>query len=65
MGQVSGIVFIMAMDAMKDKATGSMTTPLLVLAALIVFAVGLALVLRESPVHRDRPALAESGKEDG
>jgi MFS family permease len=54
MGQVSGIVFIMAMDAMKDKATGSMTTPLLVLAALIVVAAGLATVLGESPVHGEQ-----------
>jgi MFS family permease len=51
MGQVSGILFILGMDAMKNKATGSMTMPLLVLAGLIVVAVGLALALRESPVH--------------
>jgi MFS family permease len=65
MGQVSGIIFIVAMDAMKDKATGSMTTPLLVLAGLVVLAVGLALALHESPVHGDRPAHAESGTEKG
>ncbi|MGZ5479476.1 MAG: MFS transporter [Candidatus Aminicenantales bacterium] len=65
MGQVSGIIFIVAMDAMKDKATGSMTTPLLVLAGLVVLAVGLALALHESPVHGDRPAHAESGKAMG
>ncbi len=51
MGQVSGILFIVGMDALKDKATGSMTTPLLVLAGLIIVAAGLASVLRESPVH--------------
>ena len=50
MGQVSGIVFIVAMDAMKDKSTGSMTTPLLILAALMVSAAGLAAILGESPV---------------
>jgi MFS family permease len=65
MGQVSGIAFIMAMDAMKNKSTGSMTTPLLALAALVVFAVGLALVLHESPVHKDRTTLPEGGKESG
>ncbi len=65
MGQVSGIIFIVAMDAMKDKATGSMTTPLLVLAGLVVLAVGLALALHESPVHGDRPAHAENGTEKG
>ena len=65
MGQVSGIIFIVAMDAMKDKATGSMTTPLLVLAGLVVLAVGLALALHESPVHGDRPAQAVGGTEKG
>jgi MFS family permease len=65
MGQVSGIIFIMAMDAMKDKSTGSMTTPLLILAVLVVFAAGLALLLRESPVHGDRTAQRESGTEKG
>jgi len=65
MGQISGIVFIFAMDALKDKATGSMTAPLLILGALVVCAAGLALVLRESPVHGDRTAPAESGKKKG
>ncbi len=51
MGQISGILFIVAMDALKDKASGSMTTSLLVLAGLVAVAAGLALVLRESPVH--------------
>jgi MFS family permease len=51
MGQVSGILFIMAMDALKNKATGSMTTSLLILAGLIAVGVGLALMMRESPVH--------------
>jgi MFS family permease len=51
MGQVSGIAFIMAMDAMKDPATGSMTKPLLVLAGLMVVAAGLAVGLRESPIR--------------
>jgi MFS family permease len=51
MGQVSGIAFIMAMDAMKDPATGSMTKSLLALAGLIVVAGGLAVALRESPIH--------------
>jgi len=51
MGQVSGIAFIMAMDAMKDPATGSMTKSLLVLAGLIVVGAGLAVGLRESPIR--------------
>jgi MFS family permease len=51
MGQVSGIAFIMAMDAMKDPATGSMTKPLLALAGLMVVAAGLSLGLPESPIR--------------
>jgi MFS family permease len=54
MGQVSGIAFIVGMDALKDPATGSMTMPLLVQAGLMVGAAGLALLLRESPVGADR-----------
>jgi cyanate permease len=54
MGQVSGIVFIMGMDALKSAATKSMTVPLLVQAGMIVVAIILAAFLRESPIH-DRP----------
>jgi MFS family permease len=50
MGQVSGIIFIVVMDALKNRATGSMTTPLLIFAALTVFAAGLAALVRESPI---------------
>ena len=53
MGQISGIVFILAMDALKDPATGSMTTSLLILAALTVVSAILALFLRESPLGTD------------
>jgi MFS family permease len=51
MGQVSGIVFIMGMDALKSPATKSMTVPLLAQAGLIVLAIILAAMLRESPIH--------------
>jgi MFS family permease len=51
MGQISGIVFIFAMDALKVPATGAMTTPLLALAALAAVSLVLAAMLRESPVH--------------
>jgi MFS family permease len=51
MGQVSGIVFIMGMDALKSAATKSMTVPLLVQAGMIVVAIILAAFLRESPIH--------------
>jgi len=50
MGQVSGILFIVGMDALKNRATGSMTRPLLLLAGLMVAAAGLAAVLGESPI---------------
>jgi MFS family permease len=61
MGQVSGIAFIVAMDAMKDPATGSMTKPLLALAGLMVVAAGLAAALRESPIHERRGGPSGSG----
>jgi MFS family permease len=54
MGQVSGIVFIMGMDALKSPATKSMTVPLLAQASLIVLAIILAAMLRESPIHAKR-----------
>lgn len=49
MGQVSGIVFIFGMEALKSPS-GSMTISLLGLLALTVIAVVLALFLRESPI---------------
>ena len=48
MGQVSGILFILAMDAFKSKATGSMTGSLVILTAMIIGSFGLALFLPES-----------------
>jgi hypothetical protein len=54
-GQVSGIIFIFGMDALKSKATGSMTLSLLCLIGLAVLSVILAGLLRESPIH-DKPA---------
>jgi MFS family permease len=51
MGQISGIVFIFLMDALKIPSTGAMTTSLLALAVLAVVSVILATMLRESPVH--------------
>jgi cyanate permease len=44
MGQISGIVFIIGMDAMKSPADGSMTSPLLVL--LVLFAICLLMATR-------------------
>jgi MFS family permease len=51
MGQVSGIIFILGMDALRSKATKAMTGPLLILAGLVVAAVILATMIRESPIH--------------
>jgi MFS family permease len=54
MGQFSGILFIVGMDALKDPATGSMTRPLLLLGTLVVVALGLAFALTESPIAGTR-----------
>lgn len=51
MGQISGIAFILGMDALKSPVTKSMTAPLLGLAGLTVVAIILATMLRESPIH--------------
>lgn len=47
-GQVSGILFILAMDAFKQPGTGAMTASLVVLIGLMVVAALLATRLRES-----------------
>ncbi len=49
MGQLSGIVFIFAMDALKS-ADGSMTVSLAALMGLTVVAVVLSFFLKESPI---------------
>lgn len=48
MGQVSGILFILGLDAFKSPQTGSMTQPLLVLAALLVICLVLSMRLKEA-----------------
>jgi len=52
-GQVSGIAFIIGMDALKSPATGSMTTSLLIIIALMVVCVILATRLHESDLIRN------------
>ena len=47
-GQVSGIIFILAMDAFKNPTTGSMTTSLLVLIGLMIVGALLSTRLHES-----------------
>ena len=44
---ISGIIFIFAMDAFKSPATGSMTTSLVVIIALMVVSIVLGALLRE------------------
>ncbi len=53
MGQVSGIIFIFAMDALK-AADGSMTTSLAVLIGLMAACVLASLFLGESPIAKRR-----------
>lgn len=48
MGQISGIVFIFGLDALKSPVTGSMTAPLVGLAGLMLVALVLSLRLKES-----------------
>ncbi len=49
-GQISGILFIIGMDAMKSPESGSMTVPLSVLIGLMALCLLLAARLRESPL---------------
>ena len=48
MGQISGIAFIFGMDSFKSPATGSMTTPLVVLIGLMGLSLIISTRLRES-----------------
>ena len=48
MGQISGIIFILGMDAFKAPDTGSMTVPLVVLIALLIFCLFLGTRLKEA-----------------
>jgi len=47
-GQISGIIFIFAMDSFKSKATGSMTVSMLAAIALVLLSFLLSFKLRES-----------------
>jgi len=49
-GQISGILFILGMDALKSPVSKAMTSSLLILAGLTAVGVILAARLRESPV---------------
>jgi len=52
MGQISGIIFIFGMEAVKTAA-GTMTGSLLILIGLTVVGVILAVLMKESPVRDD------------
>ena len=53
MGQISGIIFIFAMDRFKSPATGSMTPSMLILIGLMVLGLVLFPVLRESALIKE------------
>jgi cyanate permease len=57
MGQISGIAFILGMDAFKAQETGAMTLPLLALVGMLVVALALAARLKEATPaqYRARP----------
>jgi Kef-type K+ transport system membrane component KefB len=50
MGQISGIIFIFAMDAFKSPQTSSMTMSLVVIIALMIISIVLAVLLREPKI---------------
>jgi cyanate permease len=52
MGQVSGILFILGMDALRVRPSGAMTTSLTILMALSLLNIILAVTLPESPFHK-------------
>lgn len=52
MGQIAGIIFILAMDALKSRQTGSMDVSMLLLLGLFVIALLLAFRLKEPSAVR-------------
>ncbi len=49
MGQIAGIIFILALDTFKSPTTGSMTAPLVALIGLMILGLVLSLRLKEAP----------------
>jgi sugar phosphate permease len=62
MGQISGIVFIFAMDSLKSPATGSMTFSLVVMICLVALCLILGFLLREPKTFLTQPALKPDNK---
>jgi hypothetical protein len=52
MGQISGIIFILGLDALKAPGTGSMTLPLLGLVVMLVVCLIFGIQLKEAPVRQ-------------
>jgi MFS family permease len=50
MGQISGVVFIFGMDALKSPATGAMTGSLLALLGLTTLCIFFSTLIRERPI---------------
>jgi hypothetical protein len=51
MGQISGIIFIFGMDALKSPATSAMTGSLLALLVLTVLCILLSTLIKERPLR--------------
>jgi MFS family permease len=51
MGQISGIIFIFGMDALKSPATGAMTGSLLALLGLTALCIILSTLIKEPPLR--------------
>jgi len=62
MGQVSGIVFILGMDALRIRPSGAMTTSLLILIVLSLINIVLAVTLPESPIREKCPPPKKEGQ---
>jgi hypothetical protein len=60
MGQISGIIFILAMDAFKSPVAGSMLGPLLVLIGLFVVSLLVSTRLHEPPAIRVTGSLPDA-----
>jgi MFS family permease len=62
MGQISGILFVLGMDAMKSSANGSMAGPLVGLVTLLVLCLGLGVLLEEPATLLAQPGDAAEGR---
>jgi cyanate permease len=57
MGQISGIALIIGMDIFKSPVNGSMTKPLIILIAGMVFCVAISLLLKESGLLKPKESV--------